>query len=52
MIVPNFVALEEWARARNISFNNREELVTRPEVRAFYDQIVAEVNTGLPNSKS
>ena len=47
VIVPNFVALEEWARARNISFNNREELVTRPEVRAFYDQIVAEVNTGL-----
>ena len=47
VIVPNFVALEEWSRERNISFNNREELVTRPEVRAFYDQIVAEVNTGL-----
>jgi len=47
VIVPNFVALEEWARERNIAFNNRVELVTRPEVRAFYDEIVAEVNTGL-----
>ena len=47
VIVPNFVALEEWARERNIAFNNREELVARPEVRAVYDQIVAEVNTGL-----
>jgi long-chain acyl-CoA synthetase len=47
VIAPNFVALEEWARARNIAFNNREELVSRAEVRAVYDQIVAEVNTGL-----
>ena len=47
VIVPNFVALEEWARELNIAFNNREELVTRPEVRAVYDQIVVEVNTGL-----
>ena len=47
VIVPNFVALEEWARERNIAFNNREELVARPEVRAVYDQIVTEVNTGL-----
>ncbi len=47
VIVPNFAALEEWARERNIAFNNRGELVTRSEVRAIYDQIVAEVNTGL-----
>jgi len=47
VIVPNFLALEEWARARNIAFDNREELVSRAEVRAVYDQIVAEVNTGL-----
>jgi len=47
VIVPNFLALEEWARARNIAFDNREELVSRAEVRAVYDRIVAEVNTGL-----
>jgi long-chain acyl-CoA synthetase len=39
--------LEEWARARNIPFNSREELVSRAEIRAIYDQIVAEVNSGL-----
>jgi long-chain acyl-CoA synthetase len=47
VIAPNFVVLEEWARARNIPFNSREELVSRAEIRAIYDQIVAEVNSGL-----
>jgi long-chain acyl-CoA synthetase len=47
VIVPNFAALEEWARTHGIAFNNREELVALREVRALYDQIVAEVNIGL-----
>jgi len=47
VIAPNFVALEEWAHGHNLPFGGREELVSRAEVRALYEQIVAEVNTGL-----
>lgn len=36
IIVPQFAALEEYARAQAIPFVSRSELVQRPEILAFY----------------
>jgi long-chain acyl-CoA synthetase len=47
IISPAFPVLEEWARANDISFVSREQLVANPTVKALYEGIVAEVNLGL-----
>jgi len=47
IISPEFVLLEEWARANQISFSSREELVTHPKVKALYEGIVGDLNRGL-----
>jgi len=47
MISPNFVALEEWARANNIAFHSRAELVASPKVQSLYDGVVEEINRNL-----
>jgi long-chain acyl-CoA synthetase len=47
MISPAFPVLEEWARANDVSFSSRAELVADPKVKALYEGIVAEVNRGL-----
>lgn len=46
IISPAFPLLEEWARANQVSFSSREELVD-PKVEALYEGIVSEVNRGL-----
>lgn len=38
LLVPSFPALEQHARESNILFSSREELVTKPEIVAFYDR--------------
>lgn len=47
VICPNFAALEDWARARNISFRNREELISNAQVRHLYEEILYQLNAGL-----
>ena len=47
IVSPHFPLLEEWARANDVSFSSREELVAHPEVKALYQGIVGEVNRGL-----
>jgi len=47
MISPNFVALEEWARANDIAFRSRAELVANPKVQSLYDGVVEEINRNL-----
>ncbi len=47
LISPCFPLLEDWARANQISFSSREELVANPKVKDLYEGIVAEVNRGL-----
>ncbi|HLH08281.1 MAG TPA: long-chain fatty acid--CoA ligase [Terriglobales bacterium] len=47
VICPNFPALEEWASSKGLTFANREDLVSKPEVRTLYDGIVAGVNAEL-----
>jgi long-chain acyl-CoA synthetase len=47
LIVPNFAALEPWAQERGVTFSSREKLIADARVRAFYEEIVAELNTNL-----
>jgi long-chain acyl-CoA synthetase len=47
IISPHFPLLEEWARANNVAFSSRRELINDPKVRGLYESIVAEVNRGL-----
>jgi len=47
VIAPEFSALEEWARAQQISYANRQQLVAHLKVQALYEGIVAEVNKKL-----
>jgi long-chain acyl-CoA synthetase len=47
IISPNFVALEEWARANSIYFHSRAELVLNPKVQSLYDGAVEEINRNL-----
>jgi len=47
LISPNFPALEEWARAKQIDCSSREALVANPKVQALYEGIIAELNQSL-----
>lgn len=47
MISPNFVRLEEWARANGIPFSSRAELITNQKVQSLYAGIVEEQNQNL-----
>src|SRR5246500_3604761 len=47
IVSPNFVALEQWARANNIPFSSRQELVANPKVQSLYEEIVEGVNQNL-----
>ena len=48
LIVPNFPALEAYARGQGIGFTTREELTACAEVRAFLQQQVDEACRHLP----
>ena len=47
LVVPNFEALEKWAREKGLSFSTREELAERPEVLALYEQTIRELTPHL-----
>lgn len=47
LIVPNFEALESWAKRNELAFATREDLLTRPEVRQEFDTLVGELNATL-----
>jgi long-chain acyl-CoA synthetase len=47
LIAPYFPLLEEWARANQLKFTSREELIAQPKVREFYEDIVNQLNKGL-----
>src|SRR5207248_4573179 len=44
LISPYFPLLEDWARANQITFASRQELVAHAKVRALYEGIVADFN--------
>jgi long-chain acyl-CoA synthetase len=41
LVVPNFENLEAWARHKNISWSDRDELIRMPEVRAKLERDIA-----------
>ena len=47
LIAPYFPVLEDWARANQVVFSSREELVAHPKVRALYEGIVGDLNRNL-----
>jgi long-chain acyl-CoA synthetase len=47
LVVPSFPALEQHARDDGIPFTSRAELVSRPEIVAFYGKRIQAVNAGL-----
>jgi long-chain acyl-CoA synthetase len=47
LIAPYFPLLEDWARANQIIFASRQELVANLKVRELYEGIVADVNRDL-----
>jgi long-chain acyl-CoA synthetase len=47
LIIPNFAALEAFARTERLAFSSRQELIGIPEVHARYADIVRSVNEDL-----
>jgi long-chain acyl-CoA synthetase len=47
LVVPGFEALDAWAKQRGITASGREELVRRPEVLAYYQDLVNEMTKDL-----
>ena len=47
LVAPYFPLLEDWARANQVGFSSREELVAHAKVKALYEGIVADVNRDL-----
>ncbi len=47
LLAPYFPVLEDWARANQVGFSSREELVAHAKVKALYEGIVADVNRNL-----
>src|SRR5438445_3175970 len=47
LIFPNFAALEDYGRQQGLQFSSREELVSIPEIKACYSDIVSALNEGL-----
>lgn len=47
LIAPYFPLLEDWARANQVVFSSRRDLVAQAKVRELYEGIVAELNRDL-----
>jgi long-chain acyl-CoA synthetase len=47
LVLPNFAALEPWARERGVNCSSRAEMVADVRVQAYYEAFVAELNQDL-----
>ena len=47
LISPYFPLLEDWARANQVEFSSRADLVANPRVQSLYEGIVDDLNTNL-----
>jgi long-chain acyl-CoA synthetase len=47
LISPNFVLLEEWARANGVSFSSRMDLIASTRVQSLYGEVVEGANEKL-----
>jgi long-chain acyl-CoA synthetase len=49
LVVPSFLALEEYARENNIAFSTREELISRKEIIDFFQRRIESQSEELAN---
>ena len=47
LVVPNFEPLQKWAKEKGISFEDRDDLVAKPEVLEHYDRLVKDLTKDL-----
>jgi long-chain acyl-CoA synthetase len=47
LIAPHFPALEDWARANQVEFVSRVDLVANAKVQALYEGIIEDLNQNL-----
>jgi long-chain acyl-CoA synthetase len=47
LVVPNFETLEKWAKEKGLAAGSREDLVRKPEVVAFYQNLVNDLTPDL-----
>ncbi len=47
LLVPNFAALESWAREKGLQCSSREQLVADAQVQACYESIITDSNQNL-----
>jgi long-chain acyl-CoA synthetase len=47
VMLPNFAAVEEWARRNQVSFSSRDDLVANPKVRALFEVVIGSLNEEL-----
>lgn len=47
LIVPNFEALETWAREHGVKFGTRYQLIKSPAVQELYEGVIETMNTKL-----
>jgi long-chain acyl-CoA synthetase len=47
LVVPQFENLEAWAREKGLTFATRQDLIARPEVVAFYEQVIKDLTPQL-----
>ncbi|MBN1532749.1 MAG: long-chain fatty acid--CoA ligase [Spirochaetes bacterium] len=41
LVVPDFVALEKWAKQNGVAFTSRDDLITKPEVNKIIEEEIA-----------
>ncbi|HOP62583.1 MAG TPA: long-chain fatty acid--CoA ligase [Spirochaetota bacterium] len=47
LVVPNFVILDEYCEKNGITYSSREELIAKPEIKKFYEDIIAKRTESL-----
>jgi len=47
LIIPNFAAVEAYARTEGLAFSSRDRLITIPEIQSRYADIVGSINEDL-----
>jgi long-chain acyl-CoA synthetase len=47
LIVPNFAAVEQFARAQDLTYSSRKELLELPQIHSRFAAIVEDINQGL-----
>jgi long-chain acyl-CoA synthetase len=47
LVVPNFDNLDKWAKENGVAYSSRDDLISRPEVVALYEDTIAGLTKNL-----